>query len=289
MVTIKKVISYILSILLVILLFAIILLVNLNFTLLNKSNVKAHISKTNYSEGIYNIIIDSCNNYIMQSGFDESILNDVIKKEDVEKNVDSIIDSMFDKSDINIETNEIRENLNSSIEKFIQDNNYALNEDNKKSIEEFEKTIEETYRKNILYSQDIVKEIGKYLAMATRIIKIAIIALAIVSLILLLIILKLNNPAIGIVMLATGILLIFIKCYSGINIAVNNILILNKPFSDFIVSLINQIMQNMFIVGIVLTVIGLIAIIWLEFGKKIKRMLFIEEHSQIIKNNKTMQ
>ena len=281
MVTIKKVISYILSILLVILLSATILLVNLNFTVLNKSNIKAHISKTNYSEGIYNIIVDSCNNYIMSSGFDESIIDGIIKKEDVEKDVDRIIDSMFDKSDVNIETNEIKEKLNSNIEKFAQDNNYAIDETTKNSINEFEETIEETYRRNIIYLQDIANKIGKYIEMATRIIKIAIIALAIVSLILLLIILKLNKPSIGIVMLATGILFIFIKCYSGINIAVNNILVLNKPFSDFIISIANQVIQNMFVTGIVLTAIGLVAIILFEFTKKFRRILFIEEHSQI--------
>lgn len=281
MITIKKFISYILSTLLVILLSATILLINLNFTVLNRSNVKNHISKTNYSEGIYNIIIDSCKNYIMQSGFDETILDDLIKKEDVERSIDSIIDSMFDKSDINIDTSEMRQNLDLRIEKFVQDNKYVLDEDTKKSISEFENTIEETYRKNIVYSQDIVKEISKYIDIATRIMKTAMVALCVVDLILLLIILNLNKSSIGIVMLAAGILLIFIKCYSGINIAVNNILILNKAFSNFLISIINQIIDNMFICGIVLSVIGLIAIVWIEFRKKIKRILFIEEHSQI--------
>lgn len=279
----KRIVSYIISAILVIFLSATILFVNANATILNSSNVKSKIAEANYYEEVYNIIIDSCNNYVMQSGFEDTILNGVISKEDVEKDVKGLIDYMYEGKEYSVQTQGIRASLDKNIENYISENNYAVSEENKKSIEVFEKTIEDTYKRNIEYSNETIKVIAKYLKTAKRVVSIAMVILAVLSIVLLVIVYKVSKPSTGIAMLSTGALFIALKCYSGVNVAINNILVLNRPFSNTLISVVQQLLQNMFIVGIILTIAGIVWIVVFEMKRKIKRMLLLEEHSQVIR------
>lgn len=279
----KRIVSYIISAILVIFLSATILFVNANATILNSSNVKSKIAEANYYEEVYNIIIDSCNNYVMQSGFEDTIINGVISKEDVEKDVKGLIDYMYEGKEYSVQTQGIRASLDKNIENYISENNYAVSEENKKSIEVFEKTIEDTYKRNIEYSNETIKVIAKYLKTAKRVVSIAMVILAVLSVVLLVIVYKVSKPSAGIAMLSTGALFIALKCYSGVNVAINNILVLNRPFSNTLISIVKQLLQNMFIVGIILTIAGIVWIVVFEMKRKIKRMLLLEEHSQVIR------
>ena len=60
---------------------ATIILSIVNAVVFSKSNVKKQMQKVDYYTEINNIIKESANNYIMQSGFDESIMDNVISKE----------------------------------------------------------------------------------------------------------------------------------------------------------------------------------------------------------------
>ena len=68
---IRKIISYILAIILVTLMSATIILSIVNAVVFSKSNVKKQMQKVDYYTEINNIIKESANNYIVQSGFDE--------------------------------------------------------------------------------------------------------------------------------------------------------------------------------------------------------------------------
>ena len=279
----KRIIAYILSLVLVIFFSATILLANVRATVLNTSNVKNKIAQANYYDEVYGIIVSSCENYIMQSGFENSILVDVISKVNVEKDIEAVIDYVYEGKEYNIQTADIKAKLNENIEKYIEVNNYAVSEENKKSIEQFETTIENTYRRNIEYSSDMVNEIASYVKKAKGMCTGLTIVSAIVSIALFVVIYRLCKPAVGIGMLATGALFIFLKCCSGVNVAVNNILIMNKSFSDTIISIVNNLLQNLCTIGVILAVGGVIWIFVYEIKRNIVRMLLLEEHSQVIR------
>jgi hypothetical protein len=72
-----------LAIILVTLMSATIILSIVNAVVFSKSNVKKQMQKVDYYTEINNIIKESANNYIMQSGFNESIMENVISKEKI--------------------------------------------------------------------------------------------------------------------------------------------------------------------------------------------------------------
>ena len=262
--TVRKIISYIFSILVVTLMFATIILSMVNAVIFSKSNIKNKMQKVDYYSEISNIIKDSANNYIMQSGFDESIMDSVIPKEKINNDIDKVIDAIYDGKEIDISTEEIRAGLDENVQKYIQQNNYKVDAQAQKDIAKFEEKIESIYANSITYSKNAIKEVVKYFKMAKRITRLMLIVISILLIILAFITYKINRASFGISLVATGIICIFIKCYSSLNIAVNNILMVNKTFSNLMISLINQVVQYVFICGIILTILGIALIILFE-------------------------
>lgn len=261
---VRKIISYILSVIVVTLMSVTIILAMINNVIFSKSNVKKHMNKVDYYTEISNIIKDSANNYIMQSGFDKSIMDSVIPKEKINNDIDKVIDAIYEGKEIDISTEEIRANLDKNVQQYIQQNNYKVDNQTQKDIAKFEDKIESIYENSITYSKNAVKQVVSYFKMAKRITRLALIAVSILLIIFAFITYKINRASFGISLLATGIICIFIKCYSGLNIAVNNILMINKTFSNLMINLINQVVQYIFISGIILTVLGIVFIIIFE-------------------------
>lgn len=266
---VRKIISYILSAIVVTLMSVTIILAMINNVIFSKSNVKKHMNKVDYYTEISNIIKDSVNNYIMQSGFDESIMDSVIPKEKINNDIDKVIDAIYEGKEIDISTEEIRANLDKNVQQYIQQNNYKVDDQTKKDIAKFEDKIESIYENSITYSKNAVKQVVSYFKMAKRITRLALIAVSILLIIFAFITYKINRASFGISLLATGIICIFFKCYSGLNIAVNNILMINKTFSNLMINLINQVVQYIFISGIILTVLGIVFIIIFERKSRI--------------------
>lgn len=266
---VRKIISYILAVIVVILMSVTIILAMINNVIFSKSNVKKHMNKVDYYTEISNIIKDSANNYIMQSGFDESIMDSVIPKEKINNDIDKVIDAIYEGKEIDISTEEIRANLDENVQQYIQQNNYKVDAQTRKDIAKFEDKIESIYENSITYSKNAVKQVVSYFKMAKRITRLALIAVSILLIIFAFITYKINKASFGISLLATGIICIFIKCYSGLNIAVNNILMVNKTFSNLMINLINQVVQYIFISGIILTVLGIVFIIIFERKSRI--------------------
>lgn len=266
---VRKIISYILAVIVVILMSVTIILAMINNVIFSKSNVKKHMNKVDYYTEISNIIKDSANNYIMQSGFDESIMDSVIPKEKINNDIDKVIDAIYEGKEIDISTEEIRANLDENVQQYIQQNNYKVDAQTRKDIAKFEDKIESIYENSITYSKNAVKQVVSYFKMAKRITRLALITFSILLIILAFITYKINKASFGISLLATGIICIFIKYYSGLNIAVNNILMVNKTFSNLMINLINQVVQYIFISGIILTVLGIFFIIIFERKSRI--------------------
>lgn len=243
---------------------ATIILSIVNAVVFSKSNVKKQMQKVNYYTEINNIIKESANNYIMQSGFDESIMDNVISKEKINKDIDKVINAIYEGEEVEISTDEIKNSLDKNVQQYIAQNNYKVDAQTQKDIEKFEDKIESIYANSITYSKSSIKKVVKYFKMAKRMTRVALIASSILLIIFAIITYKTNRATFGISLLATGIICIFIKCYSSINIAVNNILMVNKTFSNLMINIINQVIQYVFIGGIILAVLGIALIIIFE-------------------------
>ena len=120
---IRKIISYLLAIIFVILISATILLSMVNAVVFSKSNLKKQLDKVDYYTQINTIIKEASNNYIMQSGFDESIMDNVVEKEKINEDINNVIDSIYNNEELTISTEQIKTNLNKNLEEYIQKNN----------------------------------------------------------------------------------------------------------------------------------------------------------------------
>lgn len=279
----KRLVSYLLSIALVIFLLATIVLTTLNCTILSTVNIKKKVANSNYYEETKNIIVESCKDYVMQSGFDESIMNDVVNTYDVQFDVDGLIDYIYEGKEFKTNSNAIRANLDKNINEYIVNNNYQVDEETKKSINDFENTIQEIYERNIEYSADTVKQIAGVTNKIKKIVPIVMIVCGIISVILVLLIKEMSSPSIGISALSTGAILVFLKLYSGTTVAINNILLMNKVFSNTLISVANDIIHKLYVIGIALCVVGVIWVIYVESKRKYVRILLLDEHSQVIR------
>ena len=152
---VRKIISYILAIIVVILMLATIILSIVNVAIFSKSNVKKQMQKVDYYTEINNIIKESANNYIMQSGFDESIMENVISKEKISNDIDKVIDSIYEGEDVEISTDEIKVNLDKNVQQYISQNNYKVDAQTQKDITKFEDKI------NICKQYNIFKKHNK--------------------------------------------------------------------------------------------------------------------------------
>lgn len=243
---------------------ATIILSIVNAVVFCKPNVKKQMQKVDYYTEINNIIKESANNYIVQSGFDESIMDNVISKGKINKDIDKVINAIYEGEEVEISTDEIKNSLDKNVQQYIAQNNYKVDAQTQKDIEKFEDKIESIYANSITYSKSSIKKVVKYFKMVKRMTRVALIASSILLIIFAIITYKTNRATFGISLLATGIIYIFIKCYFSINIAVNNILMVNKTFSNLMINIINQVIQCVFIGGIILAVLGIALIIIFE-------------------------
>ena len=263
----RKIISYILAIIISILVISVVLLGSISSSLLSKDNMKKSFKESDYCYNIYAIIKDSTENEVMPSGFEETVLDNVFTEEKLKEDVDTLIDCVYDNKEPEISTETMEKTLEENIQKEIQEKNYIVNEEAQANINEFKKAIIDTYKNHISYSEKAVKQIGEYLQKIQSLMKIVLIILYIAIIVLLIVLFTIYSPAIGIAFVISGLFFIALNLYSGTTVAVNNILLFNWAFSKTIIYVLNQILKDLLTKGIVLSVAGVVIIIITEYIK----------------------
>lgn len=269
---VKRTISYILAFIVGLLIILAVALAFISNNILNETNMQIEFKNTNYYYNIFSIIENTAKDYVMQSGFHEMVLNDVITENKVQNDLDNVINNLYNNKKIDLNTDEIREKLHKNIKKQIEVKKYDVDNEMQAGINEFEDSIINEYKANMYYSEDIANLISKYLQKISQMVIITIIVLSILIIILCVILFKLNKPAIGISFIISGAFFIIIKIYSGVNLAINNVLILNWAFSRTMSYILNNLIQQMFIAGIVLTLVGSLTILFYEYKKNKKKI-----------------
>lgn len=262
---IKKGIIYILNFALIICIVTLSSTLIFSNTIFSKQYMISVLKKNNYYERIYYDIQDGFKNYIMQSGLEEKILDDLYDQEKVNKDIAIVLDVIYENKDEKIDTDVIRKTLDNRINKVLKENNRTPDSEEKEAIKTFEDAIVETYSDGIAYSQKYIEKIGSAFVKIQKILSIIQIGIAILIAVLLVMMivinrnLKENVKTIGIALFATGILEISIKLLLGTRL--HNILILNTIFSDTLVYTIKEIVNYFFIAGVIMAIIGFVTIV----------------------------
>lgn len=254
---IKKIINFLLNLIMSVLALGLIVLVLISNTVLNKEYIKEKLNENNFYERTYSDIKEDFENYTIQSGLELEILDGLFSKEKVITDINSKIDYMFGGKKFIVETDSIRNELDSRINAALEENNRIPSEYEKKSIVKYEDAIVASYKSGILYESNFNID-TKYIDIVRTA---CICGITIISVILIIINKSLLKyiSFIGINSLFSGVLCALVKFL--IEERVQHVLILDAKFSNFLVNTLNDIIDKFYKTGVLFIVIGVILIV----------------------------
>ena len=257
---IKKVITFILNFILILLCILIFAGLLLSKTVLNKDYLKEVLSEKNFYERTLNDINDGFVSYTMQSGLELEILDNLVSLEKVTEDVNKKLDSIFEKESYKVDTSFLKEELDSRINSALEENNRKPSDNEKESIEKYEKAMEECYDSGIFYGK-YADKVHITTSLVDKLLKYTIIAIIIDVILIVFINLKIGVilNSFGKVLMSAGILTLIVKPL--VETRVQNILIMDQKFSNCLVFLLNDIMEKCFKYGLIATIIGLCLIL----------------------------
>lgn len=261
----KKIITYIISFFLSLCILLLTSLLIFSNTILSKNYMISMLEQNNYYERTYEDIKDGFKNYIMQSGLEESILDDLCSKEEVKNDINMVIDCLYENRGFQIDTQTMKNKLDNRINKVLKQNNRIPEAEEREAIQIFEDTIIDTYENGIVYSKSVIEKAGDLFEKGQKIMReITMMCGAVVAvLFIIIIVVNCNIKKIlkfgGIAVLTSGILCSLIKLFVG-NI-MYHILILNVTFSETIKMIFESIINHFWGVGMIYIIIGLLSII----------------------------
>lgn len=262
---VKTIIKYVITIMIAITMI-LFLVVNLaSSTILNKNYVLSKLEETDYYNKIYEEVKSNFENYIHQSGLEESVLEDIISKEKVKKDTELIISNLYDGLEEKIDTQEIKDNLNKNIEETLGNSKLVVTQKNaidtliEKICDEYTTTISHyEYEKQI---NNAYLKIMKYIEVAK---KIVLVVIAIGVILLLLLNIRRIYKAfslLGVSLTSAGIFFIIVNIFINMRIKVQTILILNDAISATLRNILTELLNSINSYGYIMLGVGLVLII----------------------------
>ncbi len=263
---ISTIIKYIISIILAI---ATILFLVINLTsstILEKNYLLSKLEEVDYYNKIQEEIKSNFENYIYQSGLDESAFDNIVSKEKIQKDTQIIINNIYDGTSDKIDTQEIKDNLNENIEKTMVISRFNITQRN--AIDTLADKICSEYTKTISSFSSYETQIHNVYEHAKTYIELAkkglLITIGVTFILLLLLNMKKIYKAvtqIGVSLTVSGIFYIFINTFVNMKIKIQALTILNTAISEALRNILAELLNNIKNYGYILLVIGLILII----------------------------
>lgn len=271
----KTITKYILTTILTVLIISYLLLNIASSTILSKSYILSKLEETDYYNKIYENVKSNFENYIHQSGLEEEVLEDIVTKEKIEKDIKIIINNIYEGTNQKIETEEIKNNLEQKIEQAM--GYKTMNITQKNAIDTYIEKICNEYISTISHSNyeqqinQIYQKVTRYIELGKKVLLISIIIIVIV-----LIILNLKKIyevlcIIGTALTSTGTFLVIINLFINTKVKIQNITLLNDAFSNVIRNIASEILETIQKNGILLLIVGIILIVFSITIKNIKQ------------------
>ena len=236
-------------------------------TILSQSYVLKQLEEANYYANIYTEIKSDFENYIYQSGLDESVLENIISVEEVTQDTNQIIANIYNGDNKQIDVTALKERLNKNIEESLK--GQRINMSTQRAIDEFVNKIADQYIETMSHTNfekninDIYTKVKEYVELGNKVIIVVIGIMVIAILAIQYKKIFRNFALIGISFTGSGLFYIFVNMFVNSKIKIENIVILNDAISIVlrnvltnIVNTINQYGWILFGIGIVLIVIG---------------------------------
>lgn len=259
-----NIIKFIIAIILTICVITLIIVNIASSTILNKEFILGKLDETNYYANIYTAVKSDFENYIYQSGLDESVLENIVPAEKIESDTKIIINNIYDGTNEDVDVTEIETNLRNNIENSLD---YNLSATQQRTVNEFINRITQQYKDTITktsYEDSINNMLEKARNIVDKLQKVSIIGIAVSFLII--IILSIKNliaglMLIGSTLISSGVFYILVNMIINAKVKIQNITILNDAISISLREIISTILKNLTTIGITLSIIGFVIII----------------------------
>ena len=231
-------------------------------TILDKNYIISKLEETNFYEETYNLVENNFENYIHQSGLEETALKDICSKEKVKQDINLMLSNIYEGANKKIDTTEIKDNLNKNI-----DNLKVRNRQNSSAIDQFVNHICEEYESTLIHT-DYENRINEVYVKVTNIlnkVRIATIIAMAVDVVLLIIvnIKKISKfvQAIGVTLLSSSLFEIIAYQIVTSKVDIAGIKIFNDTFSKTIVTIAQDVLNKVKTLGIISLIIAVVFII----------------------------
>ncbi len=273
----KKGIDIVIAFLVTLLIIATFSVVMLSHTILQKDYMFSMLEQIDYYQKVGTNVKNGFENYQYQSGLSENIFENLYAEDDLKADINSVINYLYDGGEIQNSSDEVRIRIKENIQQHLSESNRTLKEEEQKNIENFENLIVQVYENEIGSMASYIQQIPNILTQINGVLKAfrigLIVALVFLVLIDLLLHIKSWNEfmnCIGIAMLASGVLLFLFQMTIYKHVDINNILLLNQSFSDFIKYIISDVLDQYKMYGIAFAGIGMVVIMGSNFWKKVE-------------------
>ena len=261
----KRIIKYIIAIILTIATIIYITINLLSSTILSKEYVINKIEEIGYYDKIYESVESNFENYIYQSGLDENVLENIVSKEKIREDTNLILNNIYDGAEKEIDVQEIEDNLNKNIETSL--GNQRLNATQQKSIETFVEQICNEYKdtiSNFNYENQIYNAIAKIrqiIELGKKVVLITIIVCVILIIVLSLKRLYRVLMYLGVSLVASGTFFVIVNLFINANTSLQHILILNDTISEVLRNILSDILSSELNTGLIMLGIGFVSIL----------------------------
>ena len=264
---VKLILSYLFGFITSVLLSILVILLLCKYSILNVDYIKNVLGKNNYYSEVYKGTLEEIEAYMISSGLEEEVLNNIFDESIIEKEVDNYLDSIYSGSEYTVDSQSVKDKLSTNIDNYLSSSNLEVTD--KKELNLFINDIAKIYEDEIKF-YNAAKFGKKYLTYGIKNIDKIISFILGISLISIIILLLLRCKFISSTIIGSGLILLFIRFMIFEKIDIKNILIISDYFSKVIKAVLNDLGHNILMSSILLIGIGLIILLIELLGKKIK-------------------
>ena len=273
----KLISKYIFQYIFTVMFFGLISLIIVRFTIFNENFILRELGNNNYYDKLYSMVYEEMSNYVIQSGLDEEIINDIYTEEMLVNDTNSLINYIYNGESKSYDTKVIENNLRENVEDYLL--KHDIKNDDKDAINKFIKQIVNVYENKIDIS-DKLDEASGIFQLGKKILNIGTILLfIIVSILYLVMHFYYKDESQQVVLFTSGILIIFGYFYVVNNFDINNIIIFNEVVSNVIIGMIYNILNKFLFIAGLLFILGIIIKIMnikmVEKGHQVNILIFL--------------
>lgn len=265
---VKGIINSILAFLLCVSFVAGFIVVLLSNTVLNEKYVLAQLAKNQFYEKVEIDLKNGFEEYQYQSGFPETVFENLCSREMIEKDVNRVIESWYQGTEMVNHSADVELQIQANIEQYLKENNMDVTEKQQKNIQDFEKMMVQVYENKVGIVSNYNKQITKAIEKGKEVIAVAkkVLIGTFVAILILTLLINVKDflafvSTIGTSLLASGILLELIQFVIEKNIDINHILVFTQALSDFIKEMIYDVLNKFSWSGILLIIVGIMSIV----------------------------